>query len=545
MSGGSARSVASLVARRPPIGRLVAGYGLFTVSQYVAWVAVLVIAYERGGATESGVVAFAQLVPAAAAAPFVAGLTDRFAVWQVLAVGYLVQGAAVTVAALAASTGQVWVLYGAAVVASTALVTTRPCQAALLPALAVHPRDLTEANVVIGWVENTGVMTSGLVLGMLLSVSGPAAALGVSAVCVLAASAAVWRLGHRVVPGAATDADADRHETGSTAALGRLGPAVRLLLLLLTAMWVLVGALDLLFVVVALDVLGAGQGWVGFLQVGYGAGGVVATLLAALLVGRRLAGPLLTAAVLAGGALALVAFVPSAVAAAALFALVGAGCVMLDVAGRTLLQRSVPPESLTRVFGALESLSMVGLALGALLVPALVAGAGNLGAILGAALLLPLVVLVRARRIRAVDSAATVPVVEIALLRSTRMFGALPAPSLERVAGALDRRDLTPGEALIEEGDLGDAYYLIADGRARITRLGKDLGVRRRGDGVGEIALLSGVPRTATVTADGPLVVYVLDRDEFLDAVSVGGATHPVAERIMAERLRDEDPAGG
>ncbi|QIK66303.1 MFS transporter [Nocardioides sp. HDW12B] len=539
--GGGLGSVASLARRRPPIGRLVGAYGLFILSEYVAWVVVLVIAFKRGGATEAGLVALAQLAPAAVAAPYIARLCDRYPPWTVLYGGYVVQGAGLVVAGGAAALGDVLGVYVGSVVASVAVVTARPAQAALLPRLATAPEDLTEANVLVGWIENLGVIASGLVAGWLLAASGPTAGLVLAGVASLLGGAMVWKLGHRVVVG--HDAS---HLAAEHGPRPRLGPEARLLLALLTVQWVLIGGLDVLFVVIAIDVLGAGDGWVGYLQTGFGIGGLLATVVAALLVGRRLAWPILGSAVAAGACLALVAVAPGVWTSAVLLALVGAFRSLLDVAGRTLLQRSVPPHLLGRVFGQLEGLTMAALAVGSLLVPVFVELGGDRGAIVGIALVLPLVALLGGRRLMSVDAAATVPVVEISLLRDMRMFGGLPPPALESVAMAMERRTLAPDEVLIREGDPGDAYYVIADGALHIERGGRSLGLRHRGDGVGEIALLTGTPRTATVSAHGAATVYELGRQPFLAAVSGHPGTtglHPVAATILDERLRDDDPA--
>ena len=540
---GGLGAVASLARRRPAIGRLVGAYGLFVVSQYVAWVVVLVIAFKRGGATESGLVALVQLAPAAVAAPYLARLCDRYPPWTVLYGGYVVQGAGLVAAGAASALGNVLGVYAGSVVASVAVVTARPAQAALLPRLATAPEDLTEANVLVGWIESLGVIASGLVAGWLLVVAGPTAGLVLAGVASLLGGAMVWKLGHRVVVGHVPD-----HVSQVALPRPPLGPEARLLLALLTVQWVLVGGLDVLFVVIAIDVLTAGDGWVGYLQTGFGLGGLLATVVAALLVGRRLAWPILGSAVAAGGCLALVAAAPGVWTAAVLLALVGAFRTLLDVAGRTLLQRSVPPHLLGRVFGQLEGLTMAALAVGSLLVPVLVGVGGNRGAIVGIALILPVLALLGARRLLSVDASATVPVVQISLLRQMRMFGTLPPPALESVAVALEQRRLAPGEVLIREGDAGDAYYVIAEGSLHIGRQGRSLGLRHRGDGVGEIALLTGAPRTATVTAHGAATVYELARQPFLTAVSSHDGTtgiHPVAASILDERLRDEDPAGG
>ena len=103
----------------------------------------------------------------------------------------------------------------------------------------------------------------------------------------------------------------------------------------------------------------------------HGAGAVLAATVSAVLVGRRLGGPILAAALAFSGALAAVAFGPGLAGTVALLTVAGAGHCLLGVAIRTLLQRSVPPRLIGRIFGVLEGFTMAGLALGALLVPAL------------------------------------------------------------------------------------------------------------------------------------------------------------------------------
>src|SRR5690348_13730904 len=80
------------------------------------------------------------------------------------------------------------------------------------------------------------------------------------------------------------------------------------MLALLTAEAVVVGALDLLFVILAIGVLGRPQAWAGYLNFAYGVGGVLAATVSVALVGRRLGAPILAAALVFSGTLAALAF---------------------------------------------------------------------------------------------------------------------------------------------------------------------------------------------------------------------------------------------
>jgi hypothetical protein len=239
-------------------------------------------------------------------------------------------------------------------------------------------------------------------------------------------------------------------------------------------------------------------------------------------------------------ALAATALVSGDVAVLVLLALVGASRALFDVASRSLLQRTVTADMVARIFGLTEGLSMAGLAVGSLLVPALVALGGGRLALLGVALLVPLVVALRLRMLLGIDEQAQVPVVEISLLRSTPVFRDLPAPALEGVARALQRADHPPGTVIIAQGDEGNHYYAIADGTVEIWQDGRRVGELGRGAGMGEVALLHGVVRTASAVAVTPVTVYSLDRDSFLTAVN-GHAPTSRAARAVAGELRRQD----
>jgi hypothetical protein len=517
--------------------RVVGGYALFILAEYAVWIAMLVYAYGRGGATIAGVVALAQLAPAALLAPLLAALADRWSPTALLTGGYLVQAAAMAATAAAISVGVPLAAYAAAVVVSTAVTVTRPAQSTLIPSMAATPDQLTAVNVVVSWVEATGITGAGALTGVLIWLGGVA---GVFEVCAaLVAGAALLVFGLRAPALTAPPEPAAPGATGLTASvrLAARQPRLRLMLALLTAEATVVGALDLLFVILAVTVLGRPQAWVGYLNAADGAGAILAAVVSVLLIGRRLGAPILGSALLLSGALAVLAAGLGLAGTVALLTVAGASRALLDVATRSLLQRSVPAQSLGMVFGLLEGLTMAGLAMGAVLVPMLVHLGGSRLALLGVAAVLPLTAVVGGRALFTLDAEAPVPVVQIALLRSIALFAELPAPALEGLAAALTPVEVPAGGTLIRQGDQGDAYYAIAAGQLDVVQDGRFLRRCGRGEGVGEIALLRAVPRTASVTASTDTTLYRLARQPFLTAVLGHAATERQARGIADNRL--------
>jgi len=532
--------------------RVVAGYALFTLTEYSVWIAMLVYAYSRGGAAIAGVVALAQLVPAALLAPVFAALADRRSPVVLLAGGYLVQAAAMGATAVAVTAGVPLAAYAAAVVASTAVTATRPAQSTLIPSLAVTLDQLTAANVVVSWVEAAGIAAAGSLTGVLIGFGGVAGVFAVCAALGIIAVILVFRLRVSALAAPQEDASPVTAGPGASIRLAARQPRMRLMLALLTAEAAVVGALDLLFVILAVTVLGRPQAWAGYLNSAYGIGAILAATVSVLLVGRRLGAPIVSSALLLSGALATLAAGLGLAGTVALLTVAGAARALLDVASRSLLQRSVPARSLGQVFGLLEGLTMAGLALGAVLVPVLVHFGGSRLALLGVAAVLPLAAAAGGgRALFSLDAHTPVPVVEIALLRSIPLFAELPAPAIEGLAAALTPAEVPAGAVLIRQGEQGDAYYAIAAGQFDVVQDGRFLRRCGRGEGVGEIALLRAVPRTATVIAHTSATVYKLGREPFLTAVLGHAATQRQAEGIAAARLAadaargNDSPAAG
>lgn len=522
--GAHARQVAAVlgvVISSSELRRVQLAFAGYNAAEWGVWIAMLVFAYDQGGATAAGLVALVQLAPAGLFAPFAAALADRHPAGRVLTFGYLAQAASMAATAAALFGGAPPALaYALAALASSATTITRPAQAVLVPSLVRSPDELTSMNVVFGWTEAISLLVAPALTGVVLAVSGPGLVFAVMAGVALGSAALTLPL--RGAPGAAS-AESDRLLTQAAAGLRTIArePAARMLVGVLGAQFLLIGALDVLFVVLAVEVLDMGGAGAGYLNAAFGAGGVIGIAATVGLVGRsRLAPSVSAAALLWSLALVGLAVWTTAFAALLLFVLAGSARTVLDVAARTLLQRTARSDVLARVFGLLETLDCAGLAAGALLAPVLVGLLGAQAALAGLALVLPILLALAGRRLRLIDESADVPVVEVALLRSLPIFEPLGAPELEGLARCLTPVHVQAGERVIEEGQPGRRYYVIAEGSLEVTKGSRRVATVTRGDGVGEISLLAGVPCTATVTASSAAFLYAIDPEPFIEVMT-------------------------
>jgi MFS family permease len=510
--------------------RVQIAFAMFNGAEWAVWIAMLVYAYEQGGATEAGIVAFVQLVPAGLFAPAASRLADRYRPSRVLLLGYL--GQALAMGATGASLlggAPAPVTYAFAALAATLVTLTRPTQAALLPGLASSPDELTSSNVISGWIESVSMLAAPAAAGVLLAVGSPGAVFVTMAALTLVGALVVLPIqGPPAAPVGETTVDSNVRTP-------------RLLVALLGTQYVLIGALDVLFVVLAIGVLDLGGSGAGYLNAAFGAGGTLGIAATVALVGRRgISLPLAAGGLAFSLAFILIAVWPTVAGAFALLVLAGAGRSLLDVAGRTLLQRTVPSHQVSRMFGLVEGLSMAGLALGSVLVPVLVELGGTRFALVALGLLLPLVGVVAGGRVLALDRDATIPIVEISLLRSLPLFAPLGVPTVEQLARNLEHVEVDAGAVVIRTGEVGDRFYAIADGSFEVLVDDERVAVLERCNGFGEIALLKDVPRVADVVALTPGRLYALRKEEFVPAVTGHPAAAAEGERLVRERM----PAG-
>jgi len=542
-------AVARAVIRDRRLLRIQLAFLGFNMAEYGTWVAILVYAYDRGGASTAGAVAVIQLVPAGLVAPFGSYAGDRFPRERVLFVSYLCQAFALGLVAFAlwldASFPLVLVF---ATTAAAAMTFTRPTQSALLPSVSDGPEELTAANAFSIFVESAGVVIGPFVAGVVLARWGPAQVFAIFTIVVVGAAMSVTRL--RVPSGVQIERpDAGEVLKGSVGGFRYLfeHPMTGLILLVLSGGLVVFGALDVLFVAVAISLLGKGAEWAGFLSAAMGVGGLIGSALGVGLVGRRRLAPALGGGTIAcGTSIALVGAAPAIATTPVLFAGAGAGISFSYVAGTTLLQRTSPDDTLARVFGILEGLTALAYAIGAGAASILIADFGVRPALVIVGLFAPAVVIAAWRRLSTIDREAHVPDAQtIAFLRRIPIFAPLPPPAIERILASVRRVEVPSGEVLIRQGDVGDRFLMIVRGDVRVTRDGDPIAARTAGDHIGEIALLRDVPRTATVTTTSPTELLILDRAPFLEAVTGHPQSHARANQIVDEQLDRQHRDGG
>ena len=529
----------------PDIAKALAAYLAFTITEWAAFIALIVYAYEDGGSVMVGLVSLLQLIPAALIAPVGSVLGDRHRRERVLLYSYASLTATTTLAAVALlADAPAPLVYASATTAGWVITLVRPTHASLLPRLARTPEELSSAYAASSLLESVSILLGPLLAGGLMALApGSLSGSGV----VDAALAAMLFLGTVSVASirVRTEPAKDGGTSGVRVVAADAVEGVRAVardrrsLLLVATMglaMVQLGFVDVLIVVLAFNVVGTGDAGVGFLTASIGVGAVVGAMLAVGVAARWRASRSFRWGISWSG-LSIAGIAAQPALASFFLAMSGLGGALADVNGRVMLQRLIPDKQLSRAFGVLESVYMAGEGVGSFLASLIIVAIGPRWTLLIAGVLLPSVALLGRRALIALDVGIRIPSEEMALLRSTRFFAPLPTPMLERLARNLIPIHVPDGSVVITQGDAGDRFYSIVEGAVEVLEGGRRVKTLGPGGSFGEIALIRDVPRTATVVATTESKLLALDRDEFLRAITGHEAASEAAHGLATERL--------
>jgi MFS family permease len=346
----------AVVFRNPEMRRLQMAWAGQSLSLWAFAIALGVYAFDAAGATAVGIAGLVRLLPGALASPFAGVIGDRRSRRAVLVASALaggaIRGGATVAAALGVPVGVVFVLAGLFTVATSAYV---PAEGALMPVVARTPQELSAANVSRSAMDNIGFLVGALLAGVLLAATSPQAVFGAAAAAGLISAALLAGLSRDERPAYAAEGSGSVIAQTANGARSLLSdPRLRLVGTGLTLLLFFEGAVDVLAVILALDLLGLSQGSVGYLNAAWGIGALLGGGALALLLDRgQLAAGLLLGSLVAGGSLALPGLWVAAAAGYIAWLGMGVGYTFVEVAARTLFQRLGSDETLARALAFL------------------------------------------------------------------------------------------------------------------------------------------------------------------------------------------------
>ena len=132
---------------------------------------------------------------------------------------------------------------------------------------------------------------------------------------------------------------------------------------------------------------------------------------------------------------------------------------------------------------------------------------------------------------------------KVELIRHLPLFELCSKRDLRRIAALAVEREIDEGTELIREGEPGTEFYVVVDGEIDVRRRGRRVAHLGAGSYVGEIALLSRSPRTATVVATTPLRVLVIAGRDFVELLDAIPELWLKGARTLADRVDADEAA--
>jgi MFS family permease len=528
-----------LLANRP-LTKLLGGEFVSAIGDWLYIVAILIVIYrETNDATLLGLFGALRQLPYVVLSIPAGFVADRFDRRLILLVTDLLRGGCMlTMAWLVAIDGAVGPIIALSVLAACGSTFFYPAIGAYLPSLVRDERQLGPANSAWSSLDNLGFVIGPALGAILVAFGGLTVAFVINAATFLVIAAILWTLPPSFGGGAAPSIDgatvaADAAPSGGGHLNASLLRAIARPLAGIGLIHVLgygvMGGVSVLTVIFATDILGAGESATGLLNTAIGIGGVTGALVSgALVLRRRLVAPLVLGVVATGVGAIVLGASGFLLAAMAGIAVAAAGNLVLEVVTTTIYQRVTPDAIRGRGLGVLVTVSTLAECVGAITLPFIVATWGPWPALglVGVA-----VAALGVLGVGLIGAAATRPEspFEAILARVARLplFIGVHAGNLEHALSRLIAVPVGAGTVVIRQGDPADRFYIVVRGAFVVTQLtatGTTIELRRLGpdDVFGELGLLRGSARSATVTAESDGLLLALERADFLALVGPG-----------------------
>lgn len=542
----------SLLSNRP-LSWLLLGEFISGIGDWLYIVAVFVVIYEDSGdAALVGAFGAIRLLPYVFLSVPAGVVADRFERRLILLVSDLYRGGImVLITILVVMHGPTASIAMLAIAAACGSAFFYPAIGAYIPSLVADERQLGPANSAWAALGNISFIAGPAIGGILIAVGGVTSAFVINALTFVVIAFILSRLPHSGRPGlvtaasalapgelasladgASVDAQAEPSPTSvSIRSRLRIRPLAGFTVVQLMGGFI-GGGFQVITVILAIDILKAGQEANGYLNAAIGVGGLIGAAVAGALVLRRSLGlPLIIGAVVSGLGIVGLGLTTNLWLALLAIGIASAGALVIDVVGTTLFQRLVPNDLLGRGTGILMAVSTLTGAAGAFVMPVVLSSAGPYATfgVSGVAM-----IVVSVAGVLLVGSAATREPTPyeaiIARVSTLPLFAGVPGARLETAMHRLRQVPVTAGQAIVRQGEPADRFYIIERGSFTVTQAGPEGGsplvLRQLGpDQVfGELGLLNASPRTATVTADEDGSLLALDGADFLALVGASGA---------------------
>lgn len=563
MSGGSAAHGGYRAALAvPDFRRLALGLLVDSAGSWAYGVVLLVYVFQRTHSTTLvGVTTVTQFLPGLLFSAYAGVVAERFERTKVLIVSSLGCFAVMTAMAVTVALhGPIAVLLVLGAMSSAIGTPFRPAVGALVPQL-VDERTLAAANAVSSTIENVSTIAGPALGGALLLTGQPTTAFAFNALSFLVSVACLLRIKTRSRP---TDVTAHGGGVVRQVLVGfrtlHQVPAARIPVLLSILVTVVYGTDTVLFVPVSHHLHGGESGY-GYLLTALAIGGVAAAAVLNWLASRfSLSWSLMVGMAAYCLPTALIPLVHDMGSGLAIQLVRGAGTVVVDVLAFTALQRAVPAHLLSRVLGVFETLVFAACAAGALVISPVLHAVGLSTTLVLTAVIAPAIGLTGLPALLRLDRGARRRLEELTptidALAALDLLNGASRPTLERLADVAVPTEVPAGAVVVREGDDADAFYVVRSGRLEVTSSGeggRQAVVATLGPDsyFGEIGILHGLARTATVRAVLDCALLRIDAEDFRAALETGSAsaalvstassrlaqTHPVLARSTTSPL--------